>query len=240
METRVLGEKNEPLFQQGELTDEGMSGQYDAYLLNDPTLGSKETERQVASMMYSLLLMNPIVGSDPSKIYKVTADLLRSVGKDPVEYLGPEPEADMVDTPEDENTLMIQGEFNRVKAQMTENHMYHIQKHTELLQSPTFSQLASVTPALVQQVNQYAQQHIQEHMMMMQAMMQLMKKVTGGSSQGGKVGQENPDKQDGGDGRGANPGDTEDDNNGGMENTPGPLAQAMQDKGKGTVQQPPF
>lgn len=229
METRVLGEKNEPLFQQGELTDEGISGQYDAYLLDDPTLGSKETERQVASMMYSLLLQNPLVGTDPTKIYKVTGDLLKSVGKDPVEYLGPEPSMDMIDSPEDENTLMIQGEFKRVTAQMTENHIEHIQKHGAFLQSPTFQQLGAMTPALVQQVTQYAQQHIQEHMMMLQAMQSLMKKVMGGGGQNG-----NPNKQDGGDGGGASPGDTKDDANSGMENTQGPLAQAMQVKGQGT------
>ena len=233
METRVLGEKNEPLFQQGELSDQGISGKFDAFLLNDPTLGSKDTERQVASMMYSLLLQNPLVGTDPTKIYKVTADLLKSVGKDPVEYLGPEPSSDMIDSPEDENTLMIQGEFKRVKAQMTENHIEHIQVHGGLMQSPTFQQLAQLTPSLVQQVTVYLQAHIQEHVQMMVAMQGLMKKVMGG--QGGQNG--NPNKQEGGDGRGANPGDTKDDANGGMENTSGPLAQAMQDKGKGTISQ---
>jgi hypothetical protein len=240
METRVLGEKNQPLFQQGELSDEGISGKYDAFLLNDPTLGSKETERQVASMMYSLLLQNPLVGTDATKIYKVTADLLKSVGKDPIEYLGPEPSTDMIDSPEDENTLMIQGEFSRVKPQMTENHIEHIQKHMELMSSPTFQLLSTQTPALVQQVTTYLQAHIQEHMMMMQAMQALMNKVMGGGNKGGTPPNGGEDKQDGGDGRGANPGDKKDDANSGVENTPGPLAQAMQTKGQGTVAKPPF
>jgi len=88
LENRVLGEDGLPMFDSNELTQEGISGEFDAYILMDPSMGSKQTERELASLMYSVLLMNPLVGTDPVKIYKVTADLLRANGKDPEEYLG--------------------------------------------------------------------------------------------------------------------------------------------------------
>ena len=219
MESRVLGEKGEMIFSNGELTEEGLSGSFDAFILSDPTMGSKETERQIASMLYSMLLQNMIVGTDPAKIYKVTADLLKSYGKEPVEYLGPEPSLDDIDDPEDENTLMVQGDFNRVKANIAENHILHIQKHMELMQSPSLQLLQQTAPNLVQQIMQYNQQHIMEHQMMMQAMMKLVQNPgkTGGGGKGG-------DSGSGEDGE--KPSNPESDPNKGMENTGGPLAEA--------------
>ena len=227
METRVLGEKGEMIFQNGELTEGGLAGEFDAYMLNDPTMGSKETERQIATMIYSLLLQNLLVGTDPIKIYKVTADLLKSYGKDPVEYLGPEPNLDDIDDPEDENTLMVQGDFNRVHANIAENHILHLQKHMELMQSPSLKLLQQTTPNLVQQIVQYNQQHIQEHQMMLQAMMKLVQNAggkQGGINSGGTTGE--------------NPSNPQSDPNKGMENTGGPLAQALSTQKNGTSQLP--
>lgn len=232
METRVLGEKGEQLFQANELTDEGISGQFDAYIANDPSMGSKQTERELASMLYSLLLQNIIVGTDPIKIYKITADLLKSYGKDPLEYLGPAPDIDLIDEPEDENTLMVQGDFDRVKPNIAENHILHIQKHMELLSSPTLQMLGQTAPALVQQIVAYAQQHISEHQMMLQAMTKLISSMGGGKSQGGPSASTDSNgkpSQSAGQGGPSNvPGS-------GMANTTGPLAQALETQGNGKV-----
>ena len=179
LETRVLGEDMKPLFSENELTQEGIAGEYYAYLLADPSMGSKETERELASMFYSMLMQNVIVGTDSAKIYRVTADFLRAYGKEPEIYLGPEPDSDMIDSPEDENTLMLQGDFERVTAQITENHLLHIQKHMEFDQSPS---LAMLPPHLLMQVRQFNQQHIAQHQMMMQAMLSLVKRLGGGES----------------------------------------------------------
>ena len=226
METRVLGEKGEQIFENGELTNEGLAGGFDAYMLNDPTMGSKETERQIATMLYSLLLQNLLVGTDPIKIYKVTSDLLKSYGKDPVEYLGPEPNLDDIDDPEDENTLMVQGDFNRVHANIAENHILHLQKHMELMQSPSLKLLQVTAPNLVQQIIQYNQQHMQEHQMMLQAMMKLVQNAGGksGSNTGATGGEK--------------PGNPQSDPNQGMENTGGPLAQAIGTQKNGSSQLP--
>ena len=223
LETRVLGEDGMPLFQANELTSEGIAGEFDAYLLLDPSMGSKQTERELASMLYSILLQNVLVGTDPVKIYKITADFLKAYGKDPEEYLGPEPDSDMIDKPEDENTLIVQGDFARVKAQISENHILHMQKHQELLQSPS---LAALPPALAAQIQQFTMQHIQEHQMQMQIMMSLMQKFGSGGGKpgegGGKDGSGPTDTGSSGDGRPSS-----------MATVPGPLGQAMQDKRQG-------
>ena len=232
METRVLGEKGEPLFQSNELTDQGISGQFDAYIADDPSMGSKQTERELASMLYSLLLQNILVGTDPIKIYKLTADLLKAYGKDPLEYLGPAPDVDLIDEPEDENTLMLQGDFARVRPNITENHILHIQKHMELLNSPSLQMLGQTAPALVQQVVAYAQQQISEHQMMLQTMTKLISSMGGGQSKNGGKGA-STDAQ--GKPSGASKGGPSNVPGSGMANTPGPLANALETQGNGKV-----
>ena len=239
MEMRVLGEKGEPLFGANELTMDGISGKFDCYMANDASMGSKQTEREMASMLYSILLQNIIVGTDPVKIYKITADLLRSYGKDPLEYLGPAPDVDLIDSPEDENTLMVQGDFDRVKPNIAENHILHIQKHMELLSSPTLQMLGQTAPTLVQQVVAYATQHISEHQMMLQAMTKLISSMGGGggamNGKGGSNGKTDSSGKPAGNGASGgatNPG-------GGMENTAGPLGKALGQQQKGSVAKTP-
>ena len=188
LESRVLGEKGEPVFESGELSQEGIAGEFDAYLLPDPAMGSKQLERDLAGMMYSMLLQNIIVGTDPAKIYKITADLIRAHDKDPEEYLGPAPPSDDIDDPQDENTLLIQGDFQRVRAQITENHLYHMKTHMDLMQSPSLQFLQQSTPNLFQEVIQALQAHIMEHEQMMQVMMSMVGKFGGGGGQQGSAG----------------------------------------------------
>ena len=171
MEEKVLGEKGEKIFQNGELTDEGISGEFYAFLLPDPSMGSKETERNMMSMLYTVLMQNPIVATDPTKIYAVTADTLKAYGRDEgyiQKWLGPPPMQDDITDPEDENTLMLQGDFKRVVPQMAENHLDHIMKHMDLMKSPVIQELMRTAPELINEIMSFNQQHIQQHMMMMQ------------------------------------------------------------------------
>lgn len=182
LESRILGEKGEPVFEANELTAEGISGEYDAYMLPDPSMGSKQLDRELSQMFYGLFIQNPIVMSDPAKFYKLSADILKAWDKNPEEYLGPAPQTDDIDDPKDENTLVIQGDFARVRAQITENHLLHIQEHMALMQSPS---LAKLPPHLVEQVMLFTQQHIQEHQQMMQLVQTLAQKISGGSGGSG-------------------------------------------------------
>jgi len=224
LENRILGEDGLPLFTENELTADGITGEFDAYISNDPSMGSKQTERELASMLYSMLLQNVLVGTDPVKIYKITADFLKAYGKEPEQYLGPEPDSDMIDKPEDENTLIVQGDFARVRAQISENHILHIQKHMELLQSPS---LASLPPHLAMQIQQFTTHHIQEHEGQMKMMMSLMQKF-------GKT--EGKEKKDGVDGEGSEgPASSGDGGPSSVETVPGALGSAMQTKRGGEV-----
>ncbi len=188
MEEKVLGEKGDKVFQTGELTDDGISGEFIAYLMADPSMGSKSQERQMMSQIYQALLGNPIVASNPQNLYYLTADTLKAYGRDEgyiQKWLGPPPMQDDITDPEDENTLMLQGDYQRVVPQMTENHIYHIMKHQELPNSPNFQALMQAAPSLTQQILAYDEQHIQQHMQMMQMMMAMQQAA---QKQGGKGG----------------------------------------------------
>ena len=180
LETRVLGDRGELIFDQANpLTKEGIAGEFDAYLLPDESLGSREMERQLAQLLYTILTQNLIVASDPTKLYKVTADVLKAFGKDPEPYLGIAPDVKQTDRPEDENTLVLQGQFASVRASVLDNPIEHIMVHTSLLQDPGF---LSLPPALQQQVSTFLQAHIQEHMQVMQMVLAAQQQKKGGSN----------------------------------------------------------
>ncbi len=216
LESRVLGEDGQPIFQAGELTDEGISGEFDAYLLEDVAMGSVSIERQLANFIYSTLLANPIVASDPVKIYMETAKLLKAYGEDPVEHLGPEPEGAQILSPEKENTLALQGDFMQIRAKLTENHIQHIYSHNAIISSPTFLILP---PEQQQMIMAKIQAHIQEHQQLMQKFMllsqQLMTKGQNGQT-------------------GTNQGNQRNAPASGMGNSPEPVASVDATKAQGT------
>lgn len=184
-EQKVIGEKGDQVFKAGELSDQGLSAEMTAYLLPDPTMGSKKTARDMMNMVYSILIQNPLVMSDPMKLYMVTYDNLKTQGYDDAyitRWLGPVPDQDNVDDPMDENTLMIQGAFDRVVPQLQENHLDHIQKHMDLEKSPNFQAMMKTAPELTMQISEYNRLHIQAHMEMLAA---ILKMTQGGGKNGG-------------------------------------------------------
>lgn len=233
LEKRILGEDGQPLFTADELTAMGISGEYDSYLLEDPAFGSSDMEKEVSSMIYSVLMQNMIVATDPVKVYEVTADLIKAYGKEPEKYLGPKPDTDMIDSAEDENTLMIQGDFKRVRAMITENHVEHLRVHAELEQSDSLSQIALQAPELVNQIIMFNRQHMQEHMLMLQAMQATISKFGGGpgGQPGGIMGKGPGDEK--GAGGPQTPGGL-----GGMEQAAGPLGAALNQQRTGQSEPP--
>lgn len=223
LEQRILGDDGSAIFAPNELSMEGISGEYDSYLLPDPSLGSKEMEQQTSQMMFSLIMPLAMQTGNQALVYKLQRDIFKSVGKNEKEYLGPAPDEDMIDDPEVENTLMIQGDFKKVVPQIQENHQVHIQKHMNLLQSPS---LAMVPPHLLGEIQMFAQQHIQQHMQMMQMIMQVMQKGGKGGESGG-AGPEGSKSGNSGQLQGPN-------SQPGMEQVSGPLGQALATKAEGT------
>ena len=226
-EERVLGEGGEKIFKNGELTDMGISGEFTAYLLPDPAMGSKQAEREMMGMIYTLLIQNPIVATDPMKMYMLAFDYLKALGKDDayiVRWLGPKPDPDMVDDPNEENTLMLQGDFNRVTPQLQENHMFHIMKHMDLEKSPNFQALSATAPELTKQISEYNQQHIQQHMEMMSMIVSMMQK---GNAIGKGEGPGQGDGSNGGSTEGPNPKPQGASGVGDVETQSGPMGKAL-------------
>lgn len=181
-EQRVLNDGGDPLFTDANpLTTESLSGEFDAYLLPDESMGSKESERQLAQLLYSVALTNPLFMSDPAKVYKVTADLLKSYGKDPVTYLGPEVPIAQARTPQDEHALMLSGMFGQVKVSLLDNHLEHLMSHQAAPQTMEFQLLQPMDQQLVLQ---FLQQHMQEHMQMMQMILQQSAQQSKGAQNG--------------------------------------------------------
>lgn len=166
LEKRVLGEDGQPLFEKGSLLRKNIDSEMDVYLDPDFTLGNKDLQKEIANYLYSTLLGNPIIMSDPAKIYLVTADMLKTLGKVPEEYLGPAPSLKDFDSPEDENTLIREGRFREVVPSLIENHIEHMQVHSAPLQGP---EATLWDPKALE----YLQAHIQAHTQMMQQMIQI-------------------------------------------------------------------
>jgi hypothetical protein len=142
-------------------------------------MGNKNTRREIASFLYSTLIRNPLVATDPAKIYSATAQLLESVNENPLLYLGPKPDMMDMDSPENENTLIHEGMFKEVIPHIAENHLEHIQVHSLPLVT---SDTANWNPLALQ----YLQGHIQQHQQMMMQMMQVTQMAQ--SKQGGMGG----------------------------------------------------
>jgi len=183
LEREILGEKGEPIFEPKSLTRDRIASELDAYIDGDPAMGNKNTQREIASFIYSSLLQNPLVATDPSKIYKITSILLKSVNEEPAEILGPEPNMLDMDSPEQENTLVREGRFKDVVPHIAENHLEHIQVHSLPL---TTSEKQLWNPIALQ----YLQGHIQQHTQMMSQMLQIVQQAQAkGMGMKGNMGQ---------------------------------------------------
>ena len=123
-----------------------------------------------------------------------------------------------IDSPEDENTKILQGDFEAVRAQLVENHMQHIMVHQKVQMSPT---LAIINPNMYEQIMQYTQAHLQEHMQYMQQMV-AMQQMGGG--QGGPGYQANTAQ-----------GPSGMQGTQGSENMPGPVGAMARTKEQGTA-----
>ena len=187
MEKEVLGEKGEPVFQDNELVKERIAAEIDAYIDGDPSMGDKNTQRQIAGFVYSTLLQNPIVASDPAKLYTTTAELLETYGKNPETYLGPKPNMLDFDSPQDENTLIREGRFKDDEPKMTENHIEHMLIHSLPIQT---EDKMNWNPLMLQ----YLQQHILGHQQMMAQMIQVTAAMQGQPGQSQGMPGQNPNK----------------------------------------------
>jgi hypothetical protein len=180
LEEKILGAQNEKVFSDDVSMQDALALEMECYLAPAADLGDSNTRRQLASMLYDKLLVagNPLIVNDPNRIWFTTANYLTAYGEDPIEWIGKPASQKPTNDPMEEHTMMRDGRYTPVESQ--ENHMEHIQVHTEELQGPN---ILLWPPQRVEMLRQ----HIQQHMQMMQQMMvaaQSMGGKKGGAPQG--------------------------------------------------------
>lgn len=164
LEKRVLGEKGQKIFKEGELTKASITAELDAYLLPSATFGNKDAELQIANWVYQNLLINPLVATSMERVWKTSAVPLKAMGLDPVQFLGPEPFTKPTNNPDDENTMLREG--SEIQPEPQENHLFHLLRHNAVKQDPEFQTWLPEAVALLDA-------HIQATQEMMQQILQV-------------------------------------------------------------------
>lgn len=129
MGMRVLGEKGEDLFPDG-IAPEDLAGNYDSYLITDSTGGSKATDRQMRGWIYQNFIMNPFLAQNPSGLWQLSADTLKSTGiyEDAEQLLGEKPiQSPNAHTVQEENIMMLEG--RTVETSPQDNIVEHLVGH---------------------------------------------------------------------------------------------------------------
>jgi len=187
LEDKILGEQGEKVFPDDQIMKDALALEMECYLIPPADLGDANSRRQIATMLYQTLVvgMNPLIVSDPNRVWFETANYLQAYGEDPIEHIGKPASMKPTNDPMEEHTMMRDGRFTPVEPQ--ENHMEHILMHTEELQGPN---VLLWPPQRVELLRQ----HIMQHQEMMMKVMQMMTQ------------QKNTKSQEGGEDAGSEPG----------------------------------
>lgn len=177
LETRILGEKGEVIFKPGELADESINSEMDAYILASSSMGDKNVELEIANWIYQNLMTNPLIMSSMERVYKVTEKMLKAMGEEAEYFLGKKPYTKPSDDPADEHTMMRGG--TEVHPMPQEQHVYHLMQHTQKLQDPEMITWLPEAVALLQA-------HIKETEIMFSAIIQMMQKGGKNATPGGE------------------------------------------------------
>ncbi len=139
-------------------------GDFDFKLKLATSAHNKEVDRQRAMQLFSLDIQNPIVVANPVSLWKVTNRLHKAMGDENFEDVIPRPpEADRSKRPEEELTLLMQGEAVTVSS--LDNDHLHVAQHKKdiewlMAQEPpdklTAQKLLEHIPAHLQQIQQKA------------------------------------------------------------------------------------
>jgi len=187
LEEKILGAQNEKIFTDDKALQASLAQEMECYLVPTADLGDSNTRRQIASMLYDKLLlgMNPMITQDPNRVWFVTANYLRAYGEEPQEWIGKPASVKPTNDPVEEHTMMRDGRYCPVEPQ--ENHMEHIQVHTDELKGKD-GEILLWPPDKVEKLRA----HIEEHKQMMQRVMMALsaqKNITSQEGKGGNSGE---------------------------------------------------
>jgi len=135
----LLGEDGEQLFPEG-LSPEEMMGKFTCSIALDTIAFTRELERQIDMNIYQIMIQNPLVSQSPARIWEITNDVLKSLGKQDTErIIGKKPEGEMIENGDaaQENMKMLQG--YRVDPDPKENTVEHLLTHLAFKKSPAFT-----------------------------------------------------------------------------------------------------
>lgn len=137
---RVLGPDGEQLFPEN-IAPEDLAGNYDSYLVLDATGGSKDVDRKIKATAYEYLIQNPLVAQNPSGLWQLTADVMKSLGYTTVEQvIGEKPVASpTARLVQEENYLAMQGRPIKISDQ--DNVMEHLMGHMAFRNSIEFAMM---------------------------------------------------------------------------------------------------
>ena len=133
LEKRILGEDGEQIFGNSEEITDAFATEMDAYLLPNADFGDINTARELAVLLYDKFIMggNPLLVGDINRIYHATANVFKAYGEDPREWIGQPGTKKETNDPEVEHTIIREGRMIHPEPQ--ENHLEHIQVHTQYL-----------------------------------------------------------------------------------------------------------
>jgi len=128
LQSRILGESGDPIFK--DLSPETIAGQYDCKMTLDLSAGNLEQERQINTIVYQTMGMDPFVQQNPAYGWEIRADYLKSLNKNPELIIGPKPQTTMdPGDAEDEFYRIQQG--SDVKPLKGQDHVRHLEAHLE-------------------------------------------------------------------------------------------------------------
>lgn len=159
---RVVGEGGEDIFNEvksnSELRQTKETGTFDFITTATPENTNTNLQRELAQMLYQILMPNPLVNRNPKAMYKVTEHLIKKFGILDVDSILPRLPDDMMRielTPDKENEMMMQGQH--ISPLPNENHTRHVLSHrgfTEEMERAGF---------LTETVLEIFHNHIREH-----------------------------------------------------------------------------
>lgn len=187
LERRILGEDGEQIFDNTEAVQDAFANEMDAYLMPNASFGDVNTQRELAVLLYDKFVMggNPLIVSDPNRIWHATANVFKAYGEEPLEWIGKPASNKETNDPEVEHTMIREGQVVRVEPQ--ENHLEHLLVHQQFFQELTNSPdvLLWPKPAL-----ESFRLHMQEHERMMQQLLQFQNSGKKGADNGANTGGE--------------------------------------------------
>ena len=183
LEKRILGETGEQIFKTSDEVQDAFANEMDAYLIPNASFGDVNTQRELAVLLYDKFVMggNPLIVSDPNRLWHATANVFKAYGEEPIEWIGKPSSVKETNDPEVEHTMIREGRVVPVEPQ--ENHLEHLLVHQQFFQTLTNSPDVLLWPKATLDAFRL---HMQEHERMMQQLLQFQNSGKKGADDGGR------------------------------------------------------